>query len=144
MRLAGARIRGYADRTVGAGDDLLVDVGAEGQALLPADAVDVHLDRGEGDVLDLDAAALDRGHQPVAAVGLATQHGGEKTDQRFAADRRTVIEPRAIATDTNAEVTAFPSPARRARGPAGNIRLTCRPAVVGRGSRAGHGDCAPV
>ena len=53
-----------ADRMVRAGRHHLVDIGAEGQHLLPAIARPVELDGDERRVLDLDAAALGRRLQP--------------------------------------------------------------------------------
>ncbi len=91
---------------IGAGDHLVVEIGAKAQALVPARALDRKRDRNERGVLDLDAPFLDRSDQPVGSVVVAAQDRGEQLDQRFAADGRAVIEPSAVARDPHVEIAA--------------------------------------
>ena len=65
-----------------------------------------HLDRPEGGGLDLDLELLDRGHQHVAAVGLAPQDGREQAHHRRPADRRAVMIPGAVAGDAHPRMAA--------------------------------------
>ena len=81
----------------------LVEIAAQAQALRAAAAGSVELDRDERHVLDLDPSALDRRHQPVAAVRRAPQHAGEQLDQRDSPDRRTLVPPGAVARDGEPE-----------------------------------------
>src|SRR5207302_8781226 len=70
-----------AQWAVRAGGHNLVEIGAEDQPLVATLAFDVDRDREERRVLDRDAAAFGRGDQPIAAVSLAAQYGGEQLDQ---------------------------------------------------------------
>ena len=63
--------------------------------------------RKEGDVLDLDAAALRGGDEPLAAVRLTAQNGGKELDERRPADRRPAIEPCTISGDPHVQIAAI-------------------------------------
>src|SRR5260370_359657 len=96
-----------AQWAVRTGSHNLVEIGAEDQPLVAALALHVERDRDEWRVLDRDAAALGRGHQPIAAVSLAAQHGGEQLDQGAAVDRRAPIIPCAGARAPHVELPEF-------------------------------------
>jgi hypothetical protein len=53
----------------------VIDVGAEGEAALRSSADRVDLDGDEGRVIDQDAAALDRRHQPELAIFMPQYRG---------------------------------------------------------------------
>src|ERR1051325_7014256 len=89
---------------LGPGRHNLVQIGPEDQSLLAARSLLVDSDRDEWRIFDNDAAPLGRGYQPKAAVALAAQHGGKQLDQRQPVDRRTAIEPGAVAGDPHIEV----------------------------------------
>ena len=76
-----------AQRMLRSGGHNLVQIAAEDQALVAALAFDVESHGDERRVLDDNPAALRRRHQPVAAVVLAAQHGGEEFDQSRAVYR---------------------------------------------------------
>src|SRR5436309_11656884 len=82
----------------------LVEIGPEDQLLIATRALHFDFDRDEGRVLDHDTAAFGGGHQPVAAVVFAAQHGGEQLDQGDAVDRRAPIIPGAVAGDPHVEL----------------------------------------
>jgi hypothetical protein len=107
-RFAGQVVVCATQRVVGAGGDDLIDVGAEGQALVlaAAAAFPVHLHGHPGRVLHLDAAALDRGFEPVGALGVALEHAAEQAHELLPADRTAAVEPGAVALDEEGHVAA--------------------------------------
>ncbi len=96
-----------AQRMIGAGGDFVIDIGAEGQALVLAAPLDLHPHGHEGRVLDPDQRPLGRGYKIVMSVGLTAQHRGEKLDQRLSPDRAILIIPGAVAADLEADIPAF-------------------------------------
>ena len=58
----------------------------------------------ERDVIDLDATALGRGDEPIGAVRLTAQNGGEQLDEGHAADWRSGVEPSAVTGDPHIEI----------------------------------------
>ncbi len=57
--------------------NLIIDIGAKAQDLGTAASTCRKLDSGERRVVNLDATALGRRHQPVLAVIFSPQYGGE-------------------------------------------------------------------
>src|SRR3984893_9863074 len=104
-RLA-ARSRCDAQRVVGSRRHKFVQIGAEYQSLVATFAVDRHRYGEKGDIVDLDAAALGRGDQPITAIRLTAQNGGEELDERQAADGRSAIKPATVARDPHVEIAA--------------------------------------
>lgn len=105
-RLPRARILRDADRVVGVGHDLVIEVGTEDKLGVAPRPPHGQLDGGERRVLDDDAAALNRRDEVVLAVRLAPEHRGKQADQWFAADRRAVIKPSAVASNADVEIAA--------------------------------------
>ena len=93
-----------ADGVIAIGDHTFVKIGPESQRLVAAGARCGNLDRGEGRVLDRDAAALGRRDQPVFAVAFAAQDGGEQLDQRFPVDGGPAIKPGPIRGDSHVKI----------------------------------------
>ena len=110
------------DRVLGPDLDLVIEVRAETKDLTRAFAIGRHLDGGEGGILDHDAAPLGWRDQPVRAVVVAPEDGGEELDQRFATDRRAVVIPSAITADSNTEIAADRGTRIEARGKIGFAR----------------------
>ena len=73
-----------AQRMLRPGRHNLVEIGPETEAALAARTFASHLDGEERCILDGDAAPLDGGNQPIAAVVLAAQDGGKEFDERCA------------------------------------------------------------
>ena len=92
---------------IGAGGDLVIEIGAEGEALVLAAALDLHLHGDEGRILDPDQRPLGRGYKIVMSVGLTPQHRGEKLDQRLPPDRTILVIPGAVAADLEANIPAI-------------------------------------
>jgi len=88
-----------AYRMVRTGGDPFIQIGAEGQRAHVTLAFGLNLDRDKRHILYRDPTALGRGDQPEIAFIVAPEHSGEQLDQRNSPDRRTVIEPRAVARD---------------------------------------------
>lgn len=107
--------------------DPFLEIAAHVDPALPALALVADLDDGEGHVLDRDAAALDRRHHPIDAVGLAAQDRGEQPDQLDPPDRRAAIGPRAIPEDGEAEIAAVAIGRAAAAGEAESACAECRP-----------------
>ena len=84
----------------------VVHIGAEDQLLVAALAIDRQFHGKKGDVLDIDAAAFGRGHEPMGAVYLTTQDGGKELNQRQPPDRSPAIKPSTVAGDAHVEVAA--------------------------------------
>ena len=57
----------------------------------------------ERDIFDLDPATFGRCHQPIAAVVVAAQHGGEQFDERHPVDRRPEVMPGAVVGNPHVE-----------------------------------------
>jgi MoxR-like ATPase len=104
-RLA-ARSRFDAQGVVGSRRHKFVQIGTEYQLLVATFALDRHFHGKKGHVLDLDAAAFGRGDQPITAIRLTAQNGGEELDERQAADGRSAIKPGTVARDPHFEVAA--------------------------------------
>ena len=105
-------------RVIGPGRHNIVQIGPEDQLLAAAVAGGGQLHGEKGNVLDLDAAALGRGDEPIGPVGVAAQDRGEQLDQRQPADRRPVMMPGAVAGDADAEIAAIAhEPPGRGTGP---------------------------
>lgn len=83
-----------------------VEIGLEDQLLIAAFAFDRQRYGEEGNVLDFDMAALGRGNEPITAIRFTAQDGGEKLDERQAADGRPTIRPSAVASDPHVEIAA--------------------------------------
>src|ERR1700757_386872 len=96
-----------AQRIVGPHRHKFVEISTEHQFLVAAFALEFHLDREKRDVLDLDAAALRRSDEPIAAIGFPAQNGGEQLDERQALDGRPAIIPNAVACDAHCEIAAI-------------------------------------
>src|SRR5690606_38359719 len=105
-RLAGPRVFGDADRMRRARRDLLIQIRPKDQILAAPCPACIHLDRGKRRIVDVDQAALGRRYQPVTAGIVAPQYAREQLNQRFAADRRAVIKPRAVTRDADVEMPA--------------------------------------
>lgn len=101
------QIVGDSDGVFGSGGDALVGVGAEAQGLGFAMAGPVEFYGDEGGVLDVDKAAFGGGFQQVFAVFIAFEDGGEQADHGFAGDRRTAIQPGAVAFNQEGQVAAI-------------------------------------
>ncbi len=86
--------------------DHVVDIGAEADRPSVPLSLDEHLDRGERGVLDRNPALLERRLEPVVPGGVAAKYAREQLDQRFAAYRRAVIEPRPVARDPHVDIAA--------------------------------------
>src|SRR3546814_2243761 len=65
-----------------------------------------HLHGEERRGVDSDAAFLDRRHQHVTVVRLASQNPGKQLDQRRTADRRPHVMPAAIPGDAHVDFAA--------------------------------------
>ena len=102
-----ARSRFDAQGIVRSGRHNVVQIGVENQLLLAAVAFDGQPHCKKGDVLDLDAAALDRCDQAIAAIRLAAQNGSKEFDERRPADRRPAIKPCTITGDAHVEIAAI-------------------------------------
>src|SRR5215469_2535621 len=104
---------------VGSRRHKFVEIGAEDQSLGPAFAHRRQRHREEGDVLDLDAAALRRRDEPIATIRLAAEDGTEELDEGLTANGRSTIKPGAVAGDAHLKIATIdrrpPSPCRRAR-----------------------------
>ena len=64
----------------------LVNIGAKDQPLPYAGILDLKRHGDEGDIVDGDAAAFCRRHQPVLSVRIALDHPAEEANQRHAMD----------------------------------------------------------
>ena len=93
-----------------------VEISPEDQLLVAAVAFDRQRYPEEGDVLDLDMAALGRGNEPITAIRFTAQDGGEELDERQAADGRPTIRPSAVASDPHVEIAAVDRRRPSARG----------------------------
>src|SRR6188474_1128646 len=83
-----------------------VKIGPQRHGLFTTGANDARFDGDERHVFDHDAPFFRRSDQPVSALVVAPEDGGEQLHQRLTADRRTAIEPRAVAPDREAEIPA--------------------------------------
>src|SRR3546814_15476804 len=77
----------------------VVEVRAEGEYLAHSFARHGQLNGRKGRVLHLDASALGRRAQPVAAAIVPPHYRGKQLDQRHAAARRALMEPGAVTGD---------------------------------------------
>lgn len=125
-RLA-ARCRFDTQRVVGSRRHKFVQIGAEYQLLVATSPLDRHCDGEEWCILDLDTAAFGRGDQPIMAIRLTAQHGGEELDERRAADGRSAIKPGTVAGDSHIEIAAVD------RRPPSSGGSHCRGVVAGAG-----------
>src|SRR6266478_5491407 len=96
-----------AQRVVGRRRHKFVQIGAEYQVLVAAFPLDGQRYGEERDVFDPDASAFGRGDQPITAIRLSAQDGGEELDERRAADGRSAIEPGTAAGDPHIEIAAI-------------------------------------
>src|SRR5258705_2834745 len=95
-----------AQRVVGSRRHKFVEIGPEDQLLVSALTFDRQLYPEEGSVFDFDMAALGRGNEPITAIRFTAQDGGEKLDERQAADGRPTIRPSAVASEPHVEIAA--------------------------------------
>src|SRR5216683_3485482 len=96
-----------AQRVIGSRRHKFVEISPEDQLLIAAFAFDRQRYPEEGDVLDLDMAALGRGNEPIPAIRFTAQDGGEELDERQSADGRPTIRPSAVASDPHVEIAAI-------------------------------------
>jgi len=89
-----------------ANDQRIAAVECQADAPALAIAFHGHLGRAKSGRFNIDRQLLDRSDQDVTSVRLATQHGREKADHRRPGDRRSTIEPGAVAGDPHAAIAA--------------------------------------
>lgn len=94
---------------VGVEPQPLVEPGAQVNGPPLPLAFDLELDHDEGHILDLDTAGLERGHQPVAAIGGPPQGGGEESRHAGSSDLPSLVVPVPFGVDGHPEfsLTAF-------------------------------------
>src|SRR5262245_24479203 len=85
---------------------LLVQIGAEHQRLPLALARGVNLNGRKRHIIDADSGPFHRRYQPIVAVIFSPQYGGKQLHQWFAANRRTMIEPRTVMADAHVDIAA--------------------------------------
>src|SRR5271163_1678627 len=106
----------------------LVEIGPETEAAVSVRTFRIDFDGEERCILDGDAATLDRGDQPIAAIILAAQNGSKELDEPLPRDRSAAIKPRAVAGDPHVEIAVIDS-----RRPLAATRLPRR-GTTGRGN----------
>jgi NAD(P)-dependent dehydrogenase (short-subunit alcohol dehydrogenase family) len=95
-----------AQRVLGIEDHGIAAVEAKRDLAFAAFALAVHLDGAEGSPIDVDLELFNRRDEQMSSVGFAPEHGREQPDHRRPPDRRSLVEPGAVASDAHAGMAA--------------------------------------
>ena len=91
---------------LGVQNDLVIEICAERQGPPRSGTGGVNLNGGKGRIVNADSGPFYRRYKPVVPVIFPPQYGGKQLHQRFAANRRTMIEPRTVMADAHVDIAA--------------------------------------
>src|SRR5262245_148017 len=91
---------------VGIQGHFVIEIGSERQGLFLTRTRGVNLNGGKGRVVYADPGPFHRRYQPIVAVIFSPQYRGKQLHQRFAANRRTMIEPCTVMADAHVDIAA--------------------------------------
>ena len=82
----------------------IIDIGAKAQHLVRTGPLGQEFHGDKGGILHVDPAVFHRGGQPIDAVLVAAQDGGEQFDEGEAADGRPLVVPLAVSVDSHIKI----------------------------------------